>query len=206
MATATATKLQNFIDGEFVDPADGETEDVVNPSTGETIAEAPLSSKEDVDRAVAAARKAFETWSVTTPADRSTALLALADAIDEHGEELADIESADAGKPRHTFLDDEIPGCSDYLRFFAGAARGDGGQGGERVRREPDLDDPPRAGGRLRSDHALELPADDGDLEDRPGLRRRLHHGAEAGREHALVDLQAGRDRGRDPAARACST
>ena len=71
MATATATRLQNFIDGEFVDPADGETEDVVNPSTGETIAEAPLSSKEDVDRAVAAARKAFETWSLTTPADRS---------------------------------------------------------------------------------------------------------------------------------------
>ena len=52
MATATATKLQNFIDGEFVDAADGQTEDVLNPSTGEVIAEAPLSSEEDVDRAV----------------------------------------------------------------------------------------------------------------------------------------------------------
>ncbi len=123
MATATATKLQNFIDGNFVDPADGATEEVINPSNGEAIAEAPLSTKEDVDRAVAAARKAFETWSVTTPADRSAMLLALADAIDEHGEELADLESADAGKPRHTFLEDEIPGCSDCLRFFAGAAR-----------------------------------------------------------------------------------
>jgi betaine-aldehyde dehydrogenase len=123
MATATATRLQNFIDGDFVDPADGGSEQVINPSTGEAIAEAPLSSAEDVDRAVAAARRAFETWAFTTPADRATMLLALADAIDEHGEELADIESADAGKPRHTFLADEIPGCSDSLRFFAGAAR-----------------------------------------------------------------------------------
>ena len=59
MATATASKLQNFINGESVDPVDGQTEEVVNPSTGEVIAEAPLSTKEDVDRAVAAARKAF---------------------------------------------------------------------------------------------------------------------------------------------------
>jgi betaine-aldehyde dehydrogenase len=123
MATATATKLQNFINGDFVDPVDGRTEEVLNPSTGEPIAEAPLSEAEDVDGAVAAARKAFESWSVTTPADRAGMLLALADAIDEHGEELADLESADAGKPRHTFLADEIPGCSDCLRFFAGAAR-----------------------------------------------------------------------------------
>jgi betaine-aldehyde dehydrogenase len=84
MATATKTKLQNFIDGEFVDPAEGATEEVINPATGEGIAEAPLSTKEDVDRAVAAARKAFEGWSTAIPADRSTALLKLADAIEEH--------------------------------------------------------------------------------------------------------------------------
>jgi betaine-aldehyde dehydrogenase len=123
MATATKTKLQNFIDGEFVDPAEGATEEVVNPATGEGIAEAPLSTKKDVDRAVAAARKAFEGWSTATPADRSGALLKLADAIDEHADELADLESADAGKPRNAFLEDEIPACSDQLRFFAGAAR-----------------------------------------------------------------------------------
>src|SRR5215218_6425460 len=123
MATATKTKLQNFIDGEFVDPAEGATEEVVNPATGEGIAEAPLSTKEDVDRAVAAARKAFEGWSTAIPADRSTALLKLADAIEEHAEELADLESADAGKPRNAFLEDEIPACSDQLRYFAGAAR-----------------------------------------------------------------------------------
>ncbi len=123
MATASRTKLQNFIDGEFVDTAEGRTEEVVNPSTGEVFAEAPLSSAEDVDRAVQAARRAFDGWSNLTPADRSGMLLALADAIEEHGEELADLESADAGKPRAIFLEDEIPGCADCLRFFAGAAR-----------------------------------------------------------------------------------
>src|ERR671935_207799 len=57
MATATVTKLKNFIDGEFVDPAEGQTEEVLNPATGEAIAEAPLSTAEDVDRGVAAARR-----------------------------------------------------------------------------------------------------------------------------------------------------
>ena len=123
MATVTGTKLQNFIDGEFVDPADGGSEEVINPANGETIAEAPLSSKEDVDRAVAAARKAFDSWSAATPADRATALMRIADAVEEHADELADLESADAGKPRGDFLDEEIPACVDQLRFFAGAAR-----------------------------------------------------------------------------------
>ena len=123
MATATGTKLQNFIDGEFVDPVDGQTEDVVNPSTGEVIAQAPVSTAEDVDRAVAAAKKAFETWGTSTPRSRSEALLALADAILEHGDEFADLESADAGKPRQAFVDEELEMCADNLRFFAGAAR-----------------------------------------------------------------------------------
>jgi betaine-aldehyde dehydrogenase len=123
MATATTTKVQNFIDGELTDAAEGATEDILNPATGEPIAEAPLSTAEDVDRAVAAARRAFEGWSNLTPGDRSAALLKLADAIEENAEELADIEAADAGKPRHNFLEDEIPFAADNIRFFAGAAR-----------------------------------------------------------------------------------
>ncbi len=123
MATATKTQLQNFIDGEFVDPADGATEEVINPATGEAIAQSPLSTEEDIDRAVAAARKAFDSWSTMPPNERSMALLKLADSIDEHAEELADLESADAGKPRNAFIEDEIPAASDQLRFFAGAAR-----------------------------------------------------------------------------------
>jgi len=123
MATASKTKLQNFIDGEFVDAADGATEAVLNPANGETIAEMPLSNEEDVNRAVAAAKRAFDSWSNTTPGERGTALLKLADLIEEHAEELADLESADAGKPRQAFLDDEIPFGADNLRFFAGAGR-----------------------------------------------------------------------------------
>jgi betaine-aldehyde dehydrogenase len=123
MATATVTKLQNFINGEFVDPAEGATEEVVNPATGEPMAEAPLSTAEDVGRAVAAARGAFEGWATTTPGERALALLRLADAIEGRADELADLESADAGKPRKAFLDDEIPFMVDNLRFFAGAAR-----------------------------------------------------------------------------------
>jgi len=123
MATAEKTRLKNFIGGEFVDPAEGAREDVINPSTTEVMAEAPMSGEEDINRAVGAAKKAFETWGVTTPATRATALLALADAIEEHADEISDLESANAGKPRSAFLADEVPAMADQLRFFAGAAR-----------------------------------------------------------------------------------
>jgi betaine-aldehyde dehydrogenase len=123
MATATKTKLQNFIDGEFVDAADGETEEVTNPATGEAIAEMQLSAEEDVDRAVAAAKRAFPGWSATTPGERAAAIIELADLLEGHAEELADLEAADAGKPRGAFLEDEMPFLCDNLRFFAGAGR-----------------------------------------------------------------------------------
>jgi betaine-aldehyde dehydrogenase len=123
LATATKTKLQNFIDGEFVDPAGGETEEVLNPATAEAIAEAPLSREEDVNRAVAAARRAFDGWSQATPGERSLALLKLADRIEEHADEISDLEASNAGKPRQAFYEDEIPFMVDNLRYFAGAAR-----------------------------------------------------------------------------------
>jgi betaine-aldehyde dehydrogenase len=145
MATVTRTKLQNFIDGSFTDSASGETEEIVNPATGEAIAEAPLSGAEDVDRAVAAAGRAFDGWAAATPGERADMLLALADAIEEHAEEIADLEAADAGKPRKAFREDEIPFMTDNLRFFAGAGRNlEGKASGEYVqgrtsliRREP---------------------------------------------------------------------
>jgi betaine-aldehyde dehydrogenase len=115
--------LKNFIDGEFVDPAEGQTEPVLNPATGEVIAQAPLSSGADVERAVAAARRAFPGWSTATPGERSLALLKLADAIEEHADELTELETDNAGKPIAAFRDDEIPFIVDNLRFFAGAAR-----------------------------------------------------------------------------------
>jgi betaine-aldehyde dehydrogenase len=137
--------LKNFIDGEFVDPAEGQTEPVLNPATQEVIAHAPLSSARDVERAVAAARRAFPGWSTTTPGERSLALLRLAEAIDEHAEELTELEADNAGKPIAAFREDEIPFMVDNLRFFAGAARDlEGRAAGEytsgytsMVRREP---------------------------------------------------------------------
>jgi betaine-aldehyde dehydrogenase len=122
MATATSA-LQNFIDGEFVDPAEGQTEAILNPATGETIAQAPLSTAADVDRAVKAARSAFDGWATITPGERAAALLKLADSIEEHAEEISALESDNAGKPINAFREDEIPFMVDNLRFFAGAAR-----------------------------------------------------------------------------------
>jgi betaine-aldehyde dehydrogenase len=121
MATATE-ELQNFIDGE-PSPSQGETEPVLNPATGEELARAPKSSAEDVDRAVAAARRAFDGWSTTTPAQRAEALLALAGKVEEHGEAIARDEALNAGKPLAAVTNDEIPVMVDNLRFFAGAAR-----------------------------------------------------------------------------------
>jgi betaine-aldehyde dehydrogenase len=130
METATAEKqkteileLQNMIGGEFVAPAEGKTEDVFNPANGDVIAHSPLSTEEDVDRAVQAARKAFEGWSVTTPGQRQELMLKLADAFQERADEITDWETKDAGKPRQAMFDEEIGPMVDQLRFFAGAAR-----------------------------------------------------------------------------------
>mgnify|MGYP001485737658 CR=1 FL=1 len=121
MASTTKT-LSNFIDGERVASA-GETEAVLNPATGEELARAPISSADEVDRAVGAARAACTSWSATTPAQRAAALLAIADLVEEHGEYLARLEALNAGKPIEVVKSDEIPVMADNLRFFAGAAR-----------------------------------------------------------------------------------
>ncbi len=116
-------KLENFIDGAFRPSLDGASEPVLNPANGEEIAQAPLSGAGDVEVAVAAARRAFDGWSQTTPAERASALLGLAGAIEDHAEELARDEAINAGKPLAAVLSDEIGVMADNLRFFAGAAR-----------------------------------------------------------------------------------
>src|SRR3954468_11396908 len=121
-ATETGT-LHNFIDGESVAAAEGATMEVINPATGEVMAQAPDSGAEDVERAVRAARAAFDGWSNSTPGERSLALLRLADAIEERGDEIAELEARNAGKPLAAVKSDEIPVMADNLRFFAGAAR-----------------------------------------------------------------------------------
>src|SRR5436305_7754873 len=120
--TVTVEQRKNLIGGEWVDAASGETMEVLNPATGETIAEVPRASAEDVDRAVQAAKQALPDWLDTTPGERAQLLLKLADAIDEHADELAELESRNVGKPL-AVAKEEPPVCSDNLRFFAGAAR-----------------------------------------------------------------------------------
>ena len=142
--SVSVTQHKQFIGGEWVESSTGETIEVLNPSTGEAIAEVPSSSAEDVGRAVEAAKRAWAEWREKTPKDRMELLLALADVIDEHGEELARLESLNVGKPWWVAKDE--PGAmSDCLRFFAGAARNlEGKSAGEYVegytsmlRREP---------------------------------------------------------------------
>jgi len=143
---ATALKRREmFIGGEWVAGSGSESQPIINPATGETIAEVPKGTEADVDRAVQAARKAYVEWFETTPRERSELLLKLAEAVNADGEELANLESANVGKPRALFLSDELPPCVDHLRFFAGAARLlDGRAAGEymrgytsMIRREP---------------------------------------------------------------------
>jgi 1-pyrroline dehydrogenase len=120
--SVTVSSYKNFVGGEWVDSASGETMEVLNPATGETIAEVPRGAAEDADRAVQAADKALPEWLETTPGERAEVLLKLADLIDEHTEELAQLESTNVGKPLPAARD-EMPVASDNLRFFAGAAR-----------------------------------------------------------------------------------
>ena len=122
MATAVKTDKM-FINGEWVQAASGETMTDINPATGETIAEVPKGGAEDANRAIEAARKAFEKWFDSTPQDRSNMLLKLADAIEANGEAIAKLESQDVGKPVAATISEEIPPMVDNLRFFAAGAR-----------------------------------------------------------------------------------
>jgi aminobutyraldehyde dehydrogenase len=142
--SVSVTQQKQFIGGAFVESSSGETMEVLNPATGEVIAEVPRSGAEDIDRAVAAAKSAWSEWQGKTPKDRMELLLKLADVIDENAEELARLESSNVGKPWWV-AKDEPPAMSDCLRFFAGAARNlEGKSAGEyvegytsMVRREP---------------------------------------------------------------------
>jgi len=115
--------LRNFIGGTYVDGSAGATSDVVDPTTGQVVAQAPVSGAEEVDAAYEAADRAFGEWGRTTPSERQQALLKIADAIESHAEELIALESANTGKIKALTASEEIPPMVDQLRFFAGAAR-----------------------------------------------------------------------------------
>jgi acyl-CoA reductase-like NAD-dependent aldehyde dehydrogenase len=110
------------IGGKRLEAADGRTFATLDPATGRTIAEVPYAGAEDVDRAVLAAREAFEggRWSGIAAAERTRALLALADAVEAHADELAELESLDNGKPLKLAKRVDVPLTVEHLRYFAG--------------------------------------------------------------------------------------
>jgi len=117
------TDLQNFVGGEFVETREGKSSELVNPTTGEVFATAPVSGENDIDAAYQVAATAFDSWKNTTPAERQQALLKIAQTFEDHAEELVAIESENTGKPIQVTMDEEIPPMIDQIRFFAGAAR-----------------------------------------------------------------------------------
>jgi betaine-aldehyde dehydrogenase len=141
----TQGPLRNFVNGKYTEPRDGTYSDVVDPSTGEAYAQAPVSSAADVDEALQAAAAAFETWRDSTPAERSLAMLKFAGAVEDRAQLITEVEGRNTGKPLALTLAEELPPSVDQLRFFAAAARVlEGRSAGEymkdhtsMVRREP---------------------------------------------------------------------
>ena len=116
-------ELQNFVGGQWTDLSYDKRAELINPSTGEVFASAPVSGEAEVDAAVASAANAFPEWRDATPAERSLALLKIADAVEAHADELVAAEARNTGKPIALTLSEEIPPMADQIRFFAGAAR-----------------------------------------------------------------------------------
>jgi aldehyde dehydrogenase (NAD+) len=114
------TKL--LINNEWVDSVSGKTFHTINPATGDVIAHVAEADKADVDKAVKAARKAFQTWRNVNPAERCRLLFRLADLFDQHKDELAKMEALDNGKPFAVARAADIPLCVECLRYYAGWA------------------------------------------------------------------------------------
>jgi betaine-aldehyde dehydrogenase len=123
MEPTVANELQNFVGGQWTDLSYDRRADLIDPSTGEIFATAPISGEAEVEAAVASAADAFPGWRDATPAERSLALLRIADAIEARADEFVKAESQNTGKPLGLTASEEIPPMVDQIRFFAGAAR-----------------------------------------------------------------------------------
>lgn len=117
------SQRQNFINNKYVKSHNSETFDLIDPTTGESIGQSPISNEQDVEEAYAAAKAATATWGRTTPSERQAAILKIADAIAERRDELIDAQARNTGQPKYLIASEEIEGSVDQLRFFAGAAR-----------------------------------------------------------------------------------
>src|SRR5580658_6405611 len=119
-----AKELKLFINGEWVPARSGKTFPVEDPATEETIAHAPAGEKADIDLAVAAARRAFETgpWSRISPAERSRLVWRLGDLLEQHIDEFAELEAIDNGKPVTNARKGDVRGSIEMFRYMAGWA------------------------------------------------------------------------------------
>lgn len=127
MSILTDKRYKLFIDGQWLDSSDNTTLRTTNPANGEFLAEIADATNEDVDRAVKAARKAFETWSQTTTAQRADILDRIAARIEENAEFLATVETMDNGKPIRETKNVDIPLAADHFKYFAGVIRSEEG-------------------------------------------------------------------------------
>ena len=119
-----ADKHQLLIDGKWVDAISGKRFDVFDPAAGQAIAAVAEADAADVDKAVEAARRAFETgpWAKASPQDRCKLIWKLADLLEAHADEIAEIESRDNGKPIRDTRNVDLPGSYEILRYMAGWA------------------------------------------------------------------------------------
>jgi betaine-aldehyde dehydrogenase len=122
-ATKSNNKYQMFINGQFVDAASGKTRDIINPATGEIIAQVPEADANDIDKAVRAARAAFATgdWRKTTAQDRQKLLLKIAQLMRERFDEFVELEVKDNGKPRRE-AEFDVDDAANCFEFYAGLA------------------------------------------------------------------------------------
>ncbi len=187
-----AKKQKLLINGKWVDAASGKTFATYNPATGEVLANVAAGDKEDIDRAVKAARAAFETgpWSKIPTSERGRMIWKLADLIEKHLEEFAQLESLDNGKPLKIARVADVPLTVNHFRYYAGwATKIEGNTIPLTGRATGQVSGLHRAGTgwRGRPDYPVEFPPADGGVEARSGARRRMHRGAQARRADSAL-------------------
>lgn len=117
-----------YIDGKWVDSSNGATLKAYCPANGQFLANCADASREDVDKAVKAASRAFESWKDIDPKERALYLLKIADLMDENAKKIAMVETIDNGKPIRETMNVDIPLAADHFRYFAGAVRTEEGR------------------------------------------------------------------------------
>ncbi len=184
MALTGTKEYRNYIGGEWVEAAGGETFETKNPATGETLGIFPLSTTEDMDRAVAAAKDAYEHWRLVPAPKRAELLFRVAQMFVERKDDLTREMVQEMGKVQPEAAGD-VQEAIDMTYYMAGEGRRLFGQTTP-VRASGQVHDVDAEPGRSRRrDHALELPDRHPELEDHAGARLRQHGRAEAGRGHA---------------------